>query len=328
MSSFYPTPPNSPLAAKRPHRVETIGKCNGYDSPPATDASVSGFPTNLRNGTPDSSVSRGSLSSQIDPSMLKSLLHPNEGECGCPKKSDKQPCKRSAAITEQSVNSLVASIATLDPSSPKLVDELQSLAEQVHCWQHDHGEYVDSRVEQWVAAFSAIEIDTQPVLSFERQIKMALRPCTTKCTGKKKNGEPCTKKVGGQKMQNCTKTIDEITQLAMTGDIAYLLEVLERNMFCAHHNTQALKYTESWTSKIKEICRTHQVQPYGNTLEDCNARIYCRGCRKQHIEWFVVEKWSKWMDSRPYQREKGTHGPELVLKAEETISALLKDLSL
>lgn len=39
-------------------------------------------------------------------------------------------------------------------------------------------------------------------------------------------------------------------------------------------------------------------------------RIYCKACLKLHLEWFevssaetiaVMQKWSKWMATRPYQ---------------------------
>jgi hypothetical protein len=61
-------------------------------------------------------------------------------------------------------------------------------------------------------------------------------------------------------------------------------------------------------------------------LDHRRIRIYCRGCLKQHIEWFeispaeaiaVIQKWSKWMTTRPYQSIQLRSVVKWTLKEEE-----------
>ena len=55
-------------------------------------------------------------------------------------------------------------------------------------------------------------------------------------------------------------------------------------------------------SRVEALCHAE--------LYHRKIRIYCHGCLKQHVEWFeispedaiaVVQKWSKWMTTRPYR---------------------------
>lgn len=51
--------------------------------------------------------------------------------------------------------------------------------------------------------------------------------------------------IGGQRVQNCSKTIDEIIKPEVYLDDAYLdgfLEILEANMYCDHHINRRLSY--------------------------------------------------------------------------------------
>jgi hypothetical protein len=76
-------------------------------------------------------------------------------------------------------------------------------------------------------------------------------------------------------------------------------------------------------------------------LDHRRVRAYCRGCLKQHIEWFeicpaeaiaVIQKWSKWMTTRPYQSTQLRSGVKWTLKQEETrrardIDQFMKEIS-
>lgn len=59
------------------------------------------------------------------------------------------------------------------------------------------------------------------------------------------------------RVQNCSKTIDEIVKPEVCLDDAYLegfLKVLEANMYCHHHiNRRHLKYVAQWKLSIFEI---------------------------------------------------------------------------
>jgi hypothetical protein len=77
-------------------------------------------------------------------------------------------------------------------------------------------------------------------------------------------------------------------------------------------------------------------------LEHRRIRIYCKGCLKQHIEWFeispaeaieVITKWSKWMASGPYLAPRLRSVVKWSLKEEEekkarNIDQFMKDISL
>ncbi|KAK2596143.1 hypothetical protein QQS21_006420 [Conoideocrella luteorostrata] len=62
-------------------------------------------------------------------------------------------------------------------------------------------------------------------------------------------------------------------------------------------------------------------------LDYCRVDIFCRGCLKEHTEWFeipaanairVIQKWSDWMSSDPYEKKRTLRsGPNWALKVEE-----------
>lgn len=77
-------------------------------------------------------------------------------------------------------------------------------------------------------------------------------------------------------------------------------------------------------------------------LDHRKIRLYCKGCLKQHIEWFeitpkegvaVVRKWSKWISTSPYQSPRLRSGGNWTLKEEErqkigNIDRFRKEISL
>ncbi|MCJ1387148.1 hypothetical protein MMC17_010277 [Xylographa soralifera] len=61
-------------------------------------------------------------------------------------------------------------------------------------------------------------------------------------------------------------------------------------------------------------------------LDHRRIRIYCGACLKQHVEWFdvsaaevtaVIQKWSRWMATRPYELLQLRYGFKWALKASE-----------
>ncbi|KAF5965916.1 hypothetical protein FCOIX_12720 [Fusarium coicis] len=62
-------------------------------------------------------------------------------------------------------------------------------------------------------------------------------------------------------------------------------------------------------------------------LDHRKIRIYCHGCLKQHLEWFeipsteaiaVIQKWSNWMATHPYQSIQLRHKVKWTIREEET----------
>jgi hypothetical protein len=61
-------------------------------------------------------------------------------------------------------------------------------------------------------------------------------------------------------------------------------------------------------------------------LDHRRIRIYCQGCLKQHVEWFevsaaeavaVIQKWSRWMATNPYQSIELRSGVKRTIREEE-----------
>jgi hypothetical protein len=194
--------------------------------------------------------------SQMNASTLKTLLGLDDWRCGCLTEK-KRPCKNWVlGKNRRQVNSQIKSMITLTRSSPELEAELHKLVMLVHCNCHDCGDPKVSRIDDWTTAFPIGDDDTKLVVSVEKQIKRALGQLSTQCIGETVQ-QRCKLRIGGQKVQNCTKTIDEIVKPEVLLDDAYLdslLEVLETNMYChIHIDKRPLKNVALWKSSIVEI---------------------------------------------------------------------------
>ncbi|GIJ86386.1 hypothetical protein Asppvi_005274 [Aspergillus pseudoviridinutans] len=201
---------------------------------------------------------------KLDPAALKSLLSLDNGRCGCPTKQ-KKPCKMKIAEEKKAkIDHMIKSMVALIPPSPELEGELENLAKLVHCRYHDHEECIKCRAEEWIATFPNGDPDSKPFLSLERQIRKALDGLSTQCIGKIEAQENCSREIGGQKAQNCTRTINEIvysvTYLGDVDDIEYLLKVFEHNRLCDRHDRQPLKHVELWKSRVMEIRSIYQAE--------------------------------------------------------------------
>lgn len=98
----------------------------------------------------------------------------------------------------------------LTQSSHSLEAELLKLAKFVHCRYHDRREQLLSRVDTWKVAFPLGAGNTEPSLSVEKRIEKALGKVSVTCIGKTRELRPCQNKMGGRKVQHCTKSIEEI----------------------------------------------------------------------------------------------------------------------
>lgn len=126
----------------------------------------------------------------------------------------------------------------------------------------------DAQLDNWKTAFPVGDADTKPIVSVEKQIKRGLGQLFAQCIWETLEGEPCNRGIGGQRVQNCAKTIDEIVKPEVYLDDAYLdylLEVLETNMYYPDHmDKPRLKKVALWKSKVIEIRKTANselVQP-------------------------------------------------------------------
>lgn len=262
----YLSPPNSPPPADLPyvyneHRESEDGKT------PRTISVIRTPPTSPPRDLPNLTASNerpADHTGQIDSATLRFRLNLDSGRCGG-LTIEGSPCRRYITKKQKrpEVNSLIESLLTLPQSSPELEIQLESLAKLVHCRSHDHGLPIESRLDQWIAAFPAGDHGTKPLIPLERQIKKALGQIPTRCVEKAQKQKTCLSEIGGQKVQNCTAAIDEIVYSAIylrhDETIEYFLKVLECNMLCPQHENQPLKKVGSWKSRIMEICRAFQA---------------------------------------------------------------------
>ncbi len=248
----YPSPPHSPPQAKvhvsqaRSHSEED----KPYSTRTTPSSSLPTPPTSPpRNSSNATLEDEGQAETALDASTLTTLLGLEGWKCGCPTLK-KTPCTRQIAEAKKdTIDTQVQSMTSLTQSSPTLEAELDKLVMLVHCYLHNRGYPKEDRIGDWTNVFPIGE--GKPVV---QQIRKVLGRVSTKCIGVTVKKKRCEKKIGGQKVQHCARTIDEIVKPEVYLDDAYLdglLKVLETNMYCSIHiRKQGLKEVASWKSSI------------------------------------------------------------------------------
>ena len=259
MERIYPSPPNSPpqgkqSTSKAQRQIEDEFRTSGTTSsglitPPATPEKEPISNDKGKEAVEDKL--------EISSSILNSLLGLNEWRCGCLTQQGR-PCRRPIPESNKDdVKSQVQNMVTFTQSSTELELKLRKLVMLVHCWQHDHGYPLEDRIEAWIAVFPVGSDNTTSAISVEKQVRKVLGRLSVQCIGITSKRERCKWGIGGQKVQNCIKTIDKIVtpEVYLNDDhLEDLLKVLETNMFChIHINKQTLKSVEGWKSSIIAI---------------------------------------------------------------------------
>ncbi|OCK75834.1 DUF1766-domain-containing protein [Lepidopterella palustris CBS 459.81] len=276
---IYPSPPSSP-----PQTKSNVSKARrGFEDELRSSGTGSSVlltpptspPRNTSNLT-SKEEKPAENKTQMNASALKTLLGVDNWRCGCPTTKEK-PCR--IPIPEgnrDQVNSQIESMVTLTQSSPELEAKLDKLATLVNCRYHDCGGPKDSRIESWTTAFP---VGDKPVVSVEKQIRKALGHVSTQCIGITKDEISCKGRIGGRKVQNCTKTIDEIVKPEVYLDDAYLdslLKVLETNMFCRFHMNQQRHKNVEWKSSIMEIRKKADLELVQSIENNAPERLESR----------------------------------------------------
>lgn len=255
----YLSPPNSP-AQTNPNTSKARREFENKLHSSGTASSLLTPPTSPPWNASDLTLKekdRAKVEFQVNASMLKSLLGLNDWRCGGITQK-KEPCKRQIqAENRDQIISQISSMVAFTSSSSELGSELNKLVKLIHCYQHDHGYPKDSRIDDWIAAFAVRDGNTNIVVPIEKEIKKALGLVSTQCIGITAEDKRCKQGIGGRKVQNCTKTINEIVKLEVYYDDTYLdalLKGLETNMYCRFHtNKDPLKNVILWKSSITEI---------------------------------------------------------------------------
>ncbi|KAF2468404.1 DUF1766-domain-containing protein [Lindgomyces ingoldianus] len=261
----YPSPPNSPPQSE-PSCSKSRGETEDKRRPSGTTTSLPVTPPTSLNQHPPKSTLKDQKPvenrKRLDASALKRDLGLRAGKCGGLTRAD-APCKSSVrSRNKDQIDSQIDSMTTLTQSSPELDTELDKLVMLVHCHWHNCNNPKWTRIKDWKAKFPIG--DGKPVESVEKRIKRALGQVSAKCAGTTAQREPCQRRIGGQKVQNCTKTIDEILQPEVYLDDTYLealLKVLQANMYChLHVGNRPPEKVASWKSDILEIRKQADVE--------------------------------------------------------------------
>jgi hypothetical protein len=207
----------------------------------------------------------------IDIATLTTRMELDGWRCGgC--KLNGEPCQRPISEKRQvKICPQLDRILTLLKSSDNLGDELEALITLVHYEHHDHGYAKEERLELWANVFP--QRSTSPTVIIERQIKKALRRVEQRCIGINQKKERCRRSVGGQRVQNCRKIIDEILQPDVYEDAELLdgyLRILKANMYCPSHiDKQGYKRVGNWKSSIADILEKSKTE----LIRDVNLLI-------------------------------------------------------
>lgn len=256
----YPSPPSSPAQAKA-HTPE-VPRVSGIIARPAEtlySTPVTPPTTPPRQSTASRVAQKKPTENNVDVGTLRTRLGLQNRLCGGRTKSGR-PCRISSPTANAAqVTAQLKSMVSLTQSSPELEAALDKLAMLVHCNYHDNGLPKKARIEDWTAVFPAGEVDPDPAATVEKRIRKILSLESTQCIGiAASTGSRCQRNIGGQKVQHCLATVEEIVKPHVYLDDAYLdglLKVLETNMYCHLHVKQKpLKLVSSWKSSIVD-CR-------------------------------------------------------------------------
>ncbi|KAH8683779.1 T5orf172 domain-containing protein [Ilyonectria robusta] len=262
----YPSPPNSPPQTKAP--IPRAPRISGDRALPA--GAVSSAPLSPPATSPRRSsaltVHQQPKEGEINAATLRTRLGLGNGRCGGMAKTGRPCGSWSPAANKAGVTSQLESMINLTQSSLELKAELDKLVMLVHCKNHDSGLPKKSRIEAWIMEFPIGEAGiTNPATSVEKRIREALNLKSTQCIGVVGPDLGCLRGIGGQRVNNCAVTIDEIVNPDVYQDDVYLeglLKVLETNMYCPLHiNKQPLQMVASWKESILEILEEHLAKP-------------------------------------------------------------------
>lgn len=154
-------------------------------------------------------------------------------------------------------------LITMTQSSEELDGTLESLVGIVHCHHHSCGTPSKARVEKWVDTFPRGPKFGRSRIVLARKMRKVLGTISIHCAGRKRSGEPCQARIGGQKVRDCQRTIDELVEADNHPHRAVwelLLCVLERNRYCGSHYSQAsMQNIRQWLTELWAYARPRSL---------------------------------------------------------------------
>lgn len=206
-------------------------------------------------------------------STLKKLFGIDNWKCGGLTKSQ-TPCRRNVPTKSHArIDHLIESMVLDHRSSPQLQLDLESLVSLVHCHQHRRGYVKELRLDKWSDLLPSEPEQIPYGTSIQRKIELCLGRLSTQCMGTTGVNERCKKSIGGQKIQNCIKTIEKISRADVYLNDASLdlfLRVLATNMRCHLHTRQSCsKELALWNARIRDVLEKNT--PGSNKLKKINT---------------------------------------------------------
>ncbi|KAN0098840.1 DUF1766 domain containing protein [Hyaloscypha variabilis] len=264
MSSYYPSPSNTPS----PARVLIDGELARRNERFSTRAGIYALPTPPTTPSKNGSVvavKAMAVPGPMDPAALKTLLHLGTGKCGSPTKYEgKPPCKNR---NPSNIESQIWSMTTLTQASRELPGQLEKLALLALCKEHIKPERKAARIKAWTKVFPVGDEKAVPTEPIEDQIKSVLDcfPYTSAytCVGVKPNSTRCGMKIGGKRVRKGKRTVALIIKpehYSHDHNLTFLLNVLASNMFCHHHTKQIPEWATKQKSHITAIYRAYPIQ--------------------------------------------------------------------
>lgn len=272
IASILPTPPSSPSpSSRKPVIIASAATLpTTLPSQPVKDAQVlsqlkftpaanATSATNTRS-TPRTTNTKP-LAAGSPPSRtlatLKRDLRIDGWRCGAQTLRNTE-CQRSILDENKNlIDAQVAFMTGLTRASPDFESALLKLVMLVHCYQHDAGQQKERRFEAWRLAFPPGSADgSEPEVPVEQLIRKALEPLSTKCIAHG-NRWACEGRIGGQKVQNCERTLQELIKQELYSDNAkleFLLKVLEWNRTCStHQSSKQFTWVAAWKKSVMAV---------------------------------------------------------------------------
>jgi hypothetical protein len=255
VASMLPTPPSSPapLSCKPLQPVKESQDLSPSRLTPIISATLSAN-TIL---TPRTSPAKSAAASGSTPlrtvAELKSVLRIIGWRCGA-QTLKKTECRSWILIANrQLIDSQLRLMAGLTRVSQDFEPALLKLVMLVHCNHHNAGQPKKCRLQAWRLAFPPATADgSEPGVPLEQRIRKALGPWSAECIAG--DGRTCERKVGGQKVQNCKKTLQELVKQDVYSDDAklqFLLKVLEWNRTCSdHESSRQFTWVTEWKRSV------------------------------------------------------------------------------
>lgn len=173
----------------------------------------------------------------------------------------------------------------LHQSSPQLQADLEKLVDLVHCYQHKRGYAKLSRLDEWTELFPSKPGQASHGTLVERKIELSFGRLASQCIGTARKKPDCKKNIGGQKVQDRTKILKEISKAEVylnEDSLNYALKRLELNMFCTHHTNQSSSERLTlWKNGIEGIIREMECRVPGHVEESNATKSYERQASTQ-----------------------------------------------